>query len=68
MASIVGLSGRVYAFEPLGRNAELLEQAILENGFEDNVILERAAVGKVSGSMELLYEVQNSNSGGSYLY
>jgi FkbM family methyltransferase len=68
MASIVGLSGRVYAFEPLGRNAVLLEEAILENGFVDNVVLERVAVGRAFGSMELLYEVQTSNSGGSYLY
>jgi FkbM family methyltransferase len=68
MASIVGPSGRVYAFEPLDRNVELLARSIQENGFEDSVVLERAAVGRAAGSMDLLYEVQTSNSGGAYLF
>jgi protein-L-isoaspartate O-methyltransferase len=37
MATVVGLAGIVYTFELLGRNATLLEPAIKENGFEDNV-------------------------------
>jgi len=68
MASLVGSSGRVYAFEPLSRNADLLERSIAENGFEGRVLLERVAVGQSSGSAKLLFEEQTLNSGGSYLF
>jgi protein-L-isoaspartate O-methyltransferase len=34
MAEAVGPSGRVYAFEPLDSNADLLEQSVAENRFE----------------------------------
>ena len=68
MASIVGPLGRVYAFEPLDRNASLLQRSIAENGFQDRVILERSAVGEVSGSARVVFLKHTLNSGGSYLF
>jgi FkbM family methyltransferase len=68
MASLVGPSGMVYAFEPLRRVADLLEHSIAENGFEDRVRLERAAVGESSGAARLLFEEDTLNSGGSYIF
>lgn len=68
MASLVGPLGRVYAFEPLDRNARLLQRSIAENGFQDRVTLERAAVGQVSGSAKLVFQEYTLNSGGSYLF
>jgi FkbM family methyltransferase len=69
IASLVGPSGRVYAFEPIDVNADLLERSITENGFEDRVALERAAVGQSSGFAELVFlKVERAhNSGGAYL-
>lgn len=68
MGSLVGPLGRVYAFEPLDRNACLLQRSIAENGFQDRVTLERAAVGQVSGSARLVFQEYALNSGGSYLF
>lgn len=68
LASLVGPSGKVYAFEPLPRNADLLERSVAENGFEDRVMLERVVVGQTAGSAKLLFEEQTLNSGGSYLF
>jgi FkbM family methyltransferase len=67
MAALVGAGGRVVAFEPLDRNAELLEQSIAENQFEDRVTFRRAAVGGSSGTATLTYPVETLNSGGAYL-
>ena len=39
MAAAVGPDGRVYAFEPLDANADLLERSIAENRFGDRVRL-----------------------------
>ncbi|MCR4406819.1 MAG: FkbM family methyltransferase [Anaerolineae bacterium] len=70
MASLVGPSGKVYAFEPLDQNADLLELSIAENDFEDRIVLERAALGQSSGSARLIFlEVERAlNSGGGYLF
>jgi FkbM family methyltransferase len=67
MADIVGPGGRVFAFEPLDTNAELLERSIAENRFEERVVFERAAVGSKSGSATLTFPVETLNSGGAYL-
>src|SRR5262245_8272662 len=67
MADIVGPGGRVFAFEPLDTNAELLERSIAENRFEERVVFERAAVGATSGSATLTFPVETLNSGGAYL-
>src|SRR4051812_19604250 len=55
MAAIVGTLGRVYAFEPFDANADLLAQSIMENAFEDRVVLKRAAVGAATGTATLTF-------------
>jgi FkbM family methyltransferase len=67
MAAAVGPSGAVYAFEPFGPNADLLERSLAENGFGDHVTFQRAAVGLESGSATLTFPAETLNSGGAYL-
>ncbi len=67
MAAAVGSTGRVYAFEPLDSNAELLERSIAENRFADRVVFERAAVGDRMGRATLTFPVETLNTGGAYL-
>jgi FkbM family methyltransferase len=67
MAAAVGPEGRVYAFEPLDANANLLEQSIAENDFGGRVRLQRAAVGAASGTATLTFPIETLNSGGAYL-
>jgi FkbM family methyltransferase len=67
MAAASGHEGRVYAFEPLDANADLLERSISENGFDDRVLFQRAAAGAVSGTATLTFPVETLNSGGAYL-
>jgi FkbM family methyltransferase len=67
MAAAVGPEGRVYAFEPLDTNAELLERSIAENGFGDRIRFRRAAVGAEAGTATLTFPVETLNSGGAYL-
>jgi FkbM family methyltransferase len=67
MAAAVGPEGRVYAFEPLDSNADLLERSIAENGFADRVRFQRAAVGAAPGTATLTFPVETLNSGGAYV-
>jgi FkbM family methyltransferase len=67
MAAAVGPEGRVYAFEPLDSNADLLERSIAENGFGDRIRFQRAAVGEASGTATLTFPAETLNSGGAYL-
>jgi FkbM family methyltransferase len=67
MAAAVGAHGRVYAFEPLAANADLLERSIGENRFGDRIRFQRAAVGAASGTATLTFPVETLNSGGAYL-
>jgi FkbM family methyltransferase len=67
MASAVGPEGRVYAFEPLDANADLVERSIAENGFGGRVRLQRAAAGGAEGTATLTFPVETLNSGGAYL-
>jgi len=67
MAAAVGSAGRVYAFEPLDANADLLERSLVENRFEDRVSFQRAAVGTAPGSATLTFPSETLNSGGAYL-
>ena len=67
MASAVGADGRVYAFEPIDPNADLLERSISENRFGGRVMFRRAAVGASNGSATLTFPVETLNSGGAYL-
>src|SRR5438093_7096038 len=54
LGSIVGPTGKVFAFEPHARNAGLLERSIAENRFGDRVVLDRAAVGDRTGAAQLV--------------
>jgi FkbM family methyltransferase len=67
MAAASGHEGRIYAFEPLDANADLLERSITENGFDQRVLFQRAAVGAVPGIATLTFPVETLNSGGAYL-
>jgi FkbM family methyltransferase len=67
MAACVGPSGRVYAFEPLDANADLLERSIAENQFDDRVVFQRGAVGAASGAATLTFPHETLNSGGAYV-
>ena len=67
MAAAVGPEGRVYAFEPLEANADLLERSITENGFGGRVRFQRAAVGAAPGTATLTFPAETLNSGGAYL-
>jgi FkbM family methyltransferase len=70
MAARVGAMGRVHAFEPLPQNLVLLERSIIENHFEDRVVVEKAAVGDACRSAEMVFiplEERSFNSGGAYL-
>lgn len=67
MAARVGSRGKVYGFEPLPRNADMVTRSIAENKFEDRIVLHRAAVGSEPGKTHLLYATETMHSGGSYL-
>jgi len=67
MAAAAGPTGCVYAFEPFGPNADLLERSLAENQFKDRVSFRRAAVGAASGEATLTFPPETLNSGGAYL-
>ncbi|HCX31114.1 MAG TPA: methyltransferase, partial [Blastocatellia bacterium] len=57
-ASVVGASGKVYAFEPEPSNYELLTRNIAANGHK-NVLPSPEAVSDRVGSMKLYIDSQN---------
>jgi len=63
--SIVGKTGRVYAFEPFPRNAELIKASVKENSFE-NVSVVQAAVSDRNGN-RILHLSPDANSEHSLL-
>jgi len=67
MASVVGASGHVFAFEPLAANADLFERSLAENRYGDRVTFARAAVGARGGTATLTFPPETLNSGGAYL-
>jgi len=67
MAAAVGAGGVVYAFEPFGPNADLVERSIAENQFEKRVVLRRSAVGAESRTATLTFPVETLNTGGAYI-
>jgi FkbM family methyltransferase len=67
MAAAVRSTGRVYAFEPIDANADLLERSIIENDFTDRVFFRRVAVGATSGTAVVTFATETLNSGGAYL-
>ena len=66
MAAAVGGSGHVVAFEPMPAAAEMLQISVRENGFEDRVRIEPAAVGDHGGSVHLV-DAPNGNLSASHL-
>lgn len=51
VASVVGRSGRVWAFEPASATADLLRQSVAANGF-DHVTVEQCAMSEQEGSAQ----------------
>lgn len=68
LASLVGASGKVYAFEPMEKNAHLLAQSIAENSFEQRVKLERVLVGETIRRAQLVFAQHTLTSGGAHLF
>jgi FkbM family methyltransferase len=68
MASLVGLTGRVFAFEPIDKNADLLQRSILENKYESRIKIERVAVGHSSQKASIVMPTFSPNPVGAYLY
>src|SRR5262249_15944265 len=67
MALAAGPNGRVYAFGPFDKNADLLERSIVETRFESRVSFRRAAVGAAAGYARLTFPVETLNTGGAYI-
>src|SRR6185312_7408043 len=67
LASWVGPSGSVHAFEPFEENAACLELSIEENKFGDRVVLERAALGSSNGTIQLTFAPNALNTGGAFI-
>jgi len=67
MAQRVGAHGHVYAFEPVPRNADLLERSRAENKFEDRITVTRAAVAECAGTVQMLVPLHTINWGGPYI-
>jgi FkbM family methyltransferase len=70
MAARVGPSGRVCAFEPMPQNLEFLRRSIEENGFEERIVVQDAAVSESVGQSEMVFlslDERSFNSGGGHL-
>ena len=67
LADAVGSGGFVHAFEPLPRNADLLERSIAESRYGDRVSLVRAAVSDRAGEIPLLFAAETLNTGGAFI-
>jgi len=67
MAARVGTEGHVSSFEPLNRNATLLERSIAENQFQSRITVRRAGVANREGTLELISPIVTNNWGGAYL-
>ena len=67
LAQAVGPTGIVHAFEPLDRNADLLERSIVESGYADRLRLVRAAVSDRAGDATLRFARETLNTGGAFL-
>lgn len=67
LARLAGPSGSVVAFEPFAENLECLEKSIRENGFEERLRAEAAAVSAWTGEADLVFAPRTVNSGGAFL-
>ena len=66
MAAAVGITGRVFAFEPNERSAEFLAESLYLNaqrGMKAEVVLTRAAVGAANGVARLVAPVRHRSLG-----
>jgi|SRR5579883_1140544 FkbM family methyltransferase len=61
-ATIVGETGRVYAFEPCPENADLLARNVVLNGHEERVRIVRKAVADTTGEAVLMVDVEDTGS------
>jgi FkbM family methyltransferase len=57
----------VIAFEPIERNASLIELSIAENKYGDRVLLERLAVTESTCSVEIISPKDTNNWGGAFI-
>jgi FkbM family methyltransferase len=64
-AAATGPSGKVHAFEPNPRLAQLARRSILVNGFGPNTVIHEVAVGEAEGLAQLMFS--DEWSGGGYL-
>ena len=67
MAARVGASGTVHAFEPYGPSADCLEASVRANGFDDRVVVERAALGDSGGNVNLVLARTSRNPGSAFI-
>ncbi len=67
LAAMVGSGGKVYAFEPSPRVADLLERSVAENRFGDRIVVARAAAADQPGRLGLFVGADSLNLSGSYL-
>lgn len=63
---IVGVTGRVYAFEPRPNTCERLKMSVAENGFR-HVEIRQVALGAAAGRMAVASLVRMRNAGGTWL-
>lgn len=66
LASLVGSSGRVVAFEPLPYLADALDASVAENEFETRVHLHRTALDEAEGHLTLRHAPRTANFGGAH--
>jgi FkbM family methyltransferase len=67
MAARVGASGTVHAFEPYGPSADCLEASVSANGFDDWVVVERAALGESGGNVDLVLARASRSPGSAFV-
>ncbi len=69
IANLVGPDGRVYAFEPMAQNLDLLRRSVAENAFTERAHIEPSGVGEEPGTASFVFldPQRSASSGGSYL-
>lgn len=65
-ARLVGSTGFVYAFEPVGETFRKLSAAIARNGLEDLVEAHNLALSDSDGTVDIVFERETTNIGGAH--
>jgi FkbM family methyltransferase len=65
-ARLVGRSGSVHAFEPVGETYRKLQAAIRRNGMEDVVCAEQIALSDANGHVDMVFEKASTNIGAAH--